>query len=177
MSQPSKNVDWCLNKAKKELEECVRLGKRPKHRGLVKSKPDMQEAQNHLKKAEENLEFAISISAGKYNYKMIESLFYCMYQCFLSIATKFGYTSGNQTCTINLISYLNEQNKIDLDEKFIEMMKYKDEQSGDYPSIIDMREDQTYNSKVSMEKEKMEDLVVACQELIEKTKQIMYLKD
>ncbi|KKQ17849.1 MAG: hypothetical protein US31_C0015G0015 [Berkelbacteria bacterium GW2011_GWA1_36_9] len=29
MSQTSKHVDWCLNKAKKELEECARLGKRP----------------------------------------------------------------------------------------------------------------------------------------------------
>ena len=50
MSQASKQIDWCLSKAKNELEECVRLKKRPKHRGLIKLEPNTQQAQNHLKK-------------------------------------------------------------------------------------------------------------------------------
>ena len=178
MSQCSKHVEWCLNKAKKELEVCEKLNKRPKHRGLVQSTPNILQAQNHLKKAEENLEFATSIDATKYGYKIIESLFYCMYQCFLSIASKFGYESGNQTCTINLIEYLKEQNRIDLDPKFIDMMKYKDEQSEqEYLSIIDMREDYTYSSKISVEKEKTDELIRTCQELMEKTKEIIYSKE
>src|SRR3989344_7983652 len=101
-----------------------------------------------------------------------------MYQCFLSIASKFGYESGNQTCTINLIEYLKEQNKIDLDSKFIEMMKYKDEQNEqEYLSIIDMREDYTYSSKISVEKEKTDELIKTCQEIMEKTKEIVYSKE
>ncbi len=36
MSQASKQVEWCLSKAKKEIEECKKLGKRAKHRGLLK---------------------------------------------------------------------------------------------------------------------------------------------
>ena len=178
MSQCSKHVEWCLNKAKKELEVCEKLNKRPKHRGLVQSTPNILQAQNHLKKAEENLEFANSIDATKYGYKIIESLFYCMYQCFLSIASKFGYESGNQTCTINLIEYLKEQNRIDLDPKFIDMMKYKDGQNeqGDL-SLIDMREDYTYSSKISVEKEKTDELIRTCQELMEKTKEIIYSKE
>ena len=177
MSQASKHVEWCLSKAKKELEECEKLKKRPKHRGLVKLNPNIQQAQDHLKKAEENLEFAASLNANKYGYKIIESLFYCIYQCFLSIAINFGYESGNQTCTINLIEYLKEENKIEIDQKFIEMMKYKDDQSDEeYPSIIDMREDYTYSSKISVEKEKIEELTLACQELMEKTKEIIYSK-
>ena len=55
MSQASKHVDWCLNKATKEVEECQKLGKRPKHRGLLKSDPDNEEARKHLAKAEHNL--------------------------------------------------------------------------------------------------------------------------
>lgn len=35
MSQASKYVQWCLHKAKKEIEECKKLGKRAKHRGLL----------------------------------------------------------------------------------------------------------------------------------------------
>ncbi|MEK6924668.1 MAG: hypothetical protein AABW71_00335 [Nanoarchaeota archaeon] len=177
MSQSSKHVGWCLNKAKKELEECKKLGKRAKHRGLVKSKPDKQESKNHLKKAEENLEFAIQLDKNKYGYKIIESLFYCIYQCFLSIVAKFGYESANQTCTISLVEYLKEDGKIDLDQKFIEMMKYKDEQKEDMYSIIEMREDYTYSSKVSVEEEKIEELVTTCKELLEKTKEIIYLEE
>ena len=177
MSQASKQVEWCLNKAKKEIEECLRLNKRPKHRGLVKLSPDIQKAQNHLKKAEENLQFATSIDSDKYGYKVIESIFYSMYQCFLSIAIKFGYESANQTCTISLMEYLKEQNQVIFDQKFIQMMKYKEEQIGqEYPSIIDMREEYTYSAKVSVEKERISELILVCQELIEKTKDVVYSK-
>ena len=36
MSQASKYVEWCLNKATKEIEECKKLGKSIKHRALLK---------------------------------------------------------------------------------------------------------------------------------------------
>ncbi len=177
MSQASKQVDWCLNKAKKELEECKKLNKRPKHRGLLEVTPNTEEAKNHLKKAEENLRFASSLNVKEYGYKIVESSFYCIYQCFLSIAAKFGYESGNQTCTISLIEYLKEQNKIEIDDKFVEMMKYKDEQKDEkYQSLIDMREDYTYSAKVSVEKEQIDELILVCRELIDKTKEIVFGK-
>ena len=133
MSQASKQVEWCLKKAEKEIEECKGLNKRAKHRGLLKVAASTEKAKEHLKKAEENIEFAISLDRNKYGYKVIESLFYCIYQCFLSISAKFGYESGNQTCTISLIEYLKEEKKIELDEKFIEMMKCQ-ELSRDFSS-------------------------------------------
>jgi len=171
MSQASKHVTWCLNKAKKELDECKKLNKRPKHRGLLEVKPNIEEAENHLKKAEENLRFATSLDVKEYGYKIVEASFYCI------IAIKFGYESGNQTCTIALIEYLNEQNKINLDEKFLEIMKYKDEQKdGKYTSLIDMREDYTYSAKISVEREQIDELILVCRELIEKTKQIIFTK-
>ncbi len=40
MSQASKYVEWCLSKARKEIEECRKLGKREKHRGLLKKIKD-----------------------------------------------------------------------------------------------------------------------------------------
>ncbi|MEK6895869.1 MAG: hypothetical protein AABX12_00210 [Nanoarchaeota archaeon] len=207
MSQSYRRIEWCLNKAKKELEECRRLNKRPKHKGLIKSEPNNEEAQNHLwrirlimllfirilqtenlgqratklpkfsvKKAEENLRFATSLESKNYGYKIIESIFYCMYQCFLSIAAKFGYESANQTCTISLIEYLREENKIELDKKFIEMMKYKEDQDEKTSlSIIDMREDYTYSAKISVEKDKIDSLILISQELIEMTNRRIYL--
>jgi len=56
-------------------------------------------------------------------------------------------------------------------------MKYKEEQAdSSYPSIIDMREDYTYSAKISVEKEKIEELITICQELLEKTKENIYNK-
>jgi len=45
-----------MNKANKEIEECKKAGKRLKHRGLLKGKPDIEEAKKHLAKAEHNME-------------------------------------------------------------------------------------------------------------------------
>ena len=177
MSRASKHVDWCLRKAEKEIEECKKLGKRPKHRGLLKINQNREEADNHLKKSEENLNFAASLDSDKYGYKIVESVFYCMYHCFLAIAAKFGYETGNQTCTIALVEYLKEENKIDLDQKFIEFMKYKDEQTDQkHPSIIEMREDYTYSAKISVEKERLVKLIELCKEILHVTKEIIYDK-
>src|SRR3989338_9679613 len=109
MSQASKHIEWCIKKAEKEIEERKEQGLRPKHRGLIKITPSFQEAENHLNKALENLNLAISIKDQPYSYMAISFLFYCFYKCFLSIAAKFGYESGNQTCTIALIEYLKEE--------------------------------------------------------------------
>ena len=177
MSQASKQVDWCLKKAEKEIEECKRLGKRPKHRGLLKTSSNKEETKSHIKKAEENLEFSVFLKPEEYGYKIIESLFYSMYHCFLAIASKFGYESGNQTCTISLIEYLKEEDKINIDDKFIDIMKYKDEQENqDNFSIIEMREDYTYSAKISVENEKIDKLKDLAKELIYQTKEIIYSK-
>src|SRR3989344_82705 len=155
MSQAFKHVEWCLRKGEKEIAECKKQGKRPKHRGLLKVKADKENAQEHLKKANENLDFAVSLDSNQYGHKVVESLFYSMYHCFLAIVVRFGYESGNQTCTVALVEYLKEEEKIEIDQKFIEMMKAKEEQSNEEnASMIDMREYYTYSSKISVEKER-----------------------
>lgn len=176
MSKASKHVDWCLKKAEKEVEEGRKKGQRnPKHRGLIKNKPDKKEAVEYINKAVENLNLALSLDNSIHGHIVISSLFYCMYHCFLAIASKFGYESRNQTCTFALIEYLKEENKIDIENKFIEMFKYKEEQSDkEIYSLIEMREDYTYGSKISVEKNIINDLVKDCQKLIEDTKNITH---
>lgn len=100
MLQASKHLEWCLNKAQKEVEECKKLGKRPKHRGLLKIEPNIEEAKKHLLKAEHNLEGISKFVEIGFSDWTMSAGFYCIYHCFLAIATKFGYESGNQTCTI-----------------------------------------------------------------------------
>ncbi len=100
MSHAFNQMEWCLNKAKKEIEECKKAGKRPKHRGLLKVKPNIEEAKKHLAKAEHNMEGITVFKEDGFSDWSMSAGFYCIYHCFLAIAAKFGYESGNQTCTI-----------------------------------------------------------------------------
>lgn len=106
MSQASKSVEWCLKKASKEIEECKKLGKRLKHGGLLKVTPNIDEARKHLAKAEHNLQGITRFKEIGFSDWSISAGFYGVYHCFLAIAAKCGYESGNQTCTISLMEYI-----------------------------------------------------------------------
>jgi len=174
MSQHSEQVEWCLKKAEKEIDECKRQGKRLKHRGLLKINPDIEEAKKHLAKAEHNFNGVTKFKQIGFSDWSMSAGFYCIYHCFLAIAVKFGYESGNQTCTISLIRYLKEEKKIDLDEKFIELLEYEELEKME-GSFIDLREDYTYGVQISVEDEaKINELKKTCKEFIDITKQIIY---
>ena len=101
--------------------------------------------------------------------------FYCIYHCFLAIAAKFGYESANQTCTIALMRFLKEDKKIQLDEKFIELLEYEGIEDIKDNSVIDLREDYTYGVKISVKDEaKINELEETCKELIDITKEIIF---
>jgi uncharacterized protein (UPF0332 family) len=170
MSQASKHIAWCLNKAKKEIAECKKLGKRQKHRGLLKGKPDINEAKKHLAKAEHNLQGITKFKEIGFSDWSMSAGFYCVYHCFLAIASKFGYESANQTCTISLIKYLKEDGKIDIDEKFIELLEYDE-----VNNVIDLREDYTYGVQVSVKDEtKLDELKNNCKDIVDITKGIVF---
>src|SRR3989338_1695225 len=163
MSQAFKHVEWCLNKAKKEIEECKKLGKRAKHRGLLKTNPDSDEAKKHLAKAEHNLGGISRFREIGFSDWSMSAGFYCIYHCFLAIAAQFGYESSNQTCTISLMRFLKETNKIQLDKKFIELLEYEEMEDIKEHSIIDMREDYTYGVQISVKDEaKINELKKIC---------------
>lgn len=175
MSQASKHVAWCLKKATQEIDECKRLGKKPKHRGLLKGNPALEEAKNHLEKAEHNLGGITKFKEIGYSDWSMSAGFYCIYHCFLAIGAKFGYESGNQACTISLMRFLNEENKIRLDEKFIELLEYEGLGEVTRGSVIDMREDYTYGIQISVEDEtKIDELKKVCKALIDIAKQIIF---
>ena len=175
MSQVSKQVEWCLNKAKKEIEEGQKLGKRAKHRGLLKTNPDLEEAKKHLAKAEHNMDGISRFREIGFSDWSMSAGFYCIYHCFLAIAAKFGYESSNQTCTISLIKFLKESNKIELDEKFIALLEYEEMQEIKEDSVINLREDYTYGVQISVKDEtKVNELKKTCKELIDVTKEIIF---
>lgn len=175
MSQASNQVRWCLIKAKKEIEECKKLGKREKHRGLIKISPNLEIAKKHIEKAKHNLKAIDYLLKGDFSDVSYSMVFYSMYHCFLAIGFKFGYESRNQTCTISLIEYLKEQGKIEIDDEYIEMLKYADIEEKQESSVIEMREEFTYGIELSAEDNtKIKEMIKECKKLIDIAKYIIY---
>src|SRR3989338_1702604 len=114
MSHAKNKLRWCLQKAKKELQE----GR--KHRGLIEVMPDSERAREHIAKAEHNLKVTLYLQKGGFTDWCSSSLFYTIYHCFLAILVKFGYESRNQECTFAVIANLIKDNKIPLDQSYLE---------------------------------------------------------
>lgn len=172
MSQANSHIKWCLAKAHKEIEECKKQGKRIKHRGLILKVPNLEIAKQHLEKAQHNLQATEYLKKGKFADVGASTLFYSMYHCFLAIASKFGYESRNQTCTIALIEWLIEEKKISLDKKFVELLKTEEkEETG---IAIKIREEYTYGLNINVEEgNQINELIKNCKELMDKTKEIV----
>src|SRR3990167_5377168 len=132
MSHAKNKVNWCLNKAKKELRE----GKQ--HRGLVKVEVDLEKAREHLAKAEHNLKVTFYLQKGGFTDWCSSSLFYVIYHCFLAILVKYGYETRNQECTFALIASLIEDKKITLIQEDLEKV-----------STLNMTETQELNLFIS----------------------------
>lgn len=169
MSQVSNKVKWCLNKAKRELEETGL------HRGLVKGEPDMNLAEKHITKAEHNLNAALYFEKGGYGDWSMSAFFYCLYHCLLAISRKYGYESRNQECTLALIESLKEEGKIDnIDSKFIDTLKITKIKETDH-SVIKMREDFQYGVELDFKRrDEFEEITKMCRELIDVTRGIIH---
>ena len=175
MPQASNHVKWCLSKAKKEIEECKEQGKRIKHRGLLKIKPDTEGAKKHIIKAEHNFSAISKFKAIGFSDWSVAAGFYSIYHCFLAIAANFGYESRNQTCTIALIEWLKEEGRIDIDEKFIDILKEAGIEELQEGKVIEMREDYTYGVEISVEDEtKISELKENSKEAIDAVKKIIF---
>ena len=159
-------VRWCINKAKKELE------KDGKHRGLIKVKPDDKLAQEHIAKAEHNLEFFMLAMENKFYDWTIVIGFYAMYHCLLAILAKHGYESRNQECTMALIENLIDNKTIDVGFKeYINKIKFTAEKEEE--QILPMREKYQYTPIVEIDMQRVEELLGICQDMIKDTKGIM----
>lgn len=170
MGHAKNKVDWCLKKAEREQKE----GK--KHRGLIKAEPNEEEAKKHIKKAEHNLSAVDYFNTGGFSDWSISAVFYCIYQCFLAIASKFGYESRNQECTIALIKYLKEQKKIEIENRFIEAVESYDEQERHETTVIEKREFYTYGTTIEARKEEIQESIQLCKDCLDQTRAIVFEK-
>ena len=97
--------------------------------------------------------------------------FYVTYHCCLAILSKFGYDSRNQDCTLALVESLIEDGKIGGD-----FQKYLDAISPDTgeDTIVLMREKYQYTPAIDIDRQKVDELLGICQDMIKDTKGIIY---
>ena len=168
MPHSSNKIEWCLRKAEKEIKDGH------KHRGLLKIKPDTTLAEEHILKAEHNLNAINDFKKIGYSDWSASAAFYSIYHCFLAVITKFGYESRNQECTFALIYHLIESKKIDFDINIVrEIYDLNPEEKHESSSIVDVRESGQYGIKLSIEDKTFDKLIKMAKIILDKTKEIL----
>ena len=116
-------------------------------------------ARKHLEKSEYNAKVMKQLEESKNLDWALNVGFYAIYHCFLSILSKFGYESRNQSCTITVILKLIDENKLplgkDLVSQFDTLEVDKDAHS---TTIRQSREISTYGIKTQIDLGELKDL-------------------
>ena len=168
MSLHENKINWCLEKARKEMEE------NGIHKGLIKIKPERRLIEDHIKKAEHNLKAMSDFKRIGYSDWSASAAFYSIYHCLLAIITKFGYESRNQECTFSLIYDLIEKNQLNLDKKVLEEVhSLKIGEKFEFPTIVEIREIEQYGVKLSLDDQIFDRLLRIAKEVLDKAKEIL----
>lgn len=150
-SQIDKHLKWCLSDSKR----------------LIKTKPDIELAQKHLKKSEYNYNIVQTLEKLKIYDWALNVGFYAIYHCFLAILAKYGYESKNQSCTITVILNLIQEKKLGLDKDLVAQFDTLDiEKDVTNPTVRESRETSTYGveTKIDLQQlRKIKELIIKVQ--------------
>lgn len=136
MPQIDEHLKWCLKDSKR----------------LIKTKPDLELAQKHVKKSEYNYGVVQTLEGLKIYDWALNVGFYAIYHCFLAILAKYGYESRNQACTVTVLLTLINEKKLNLDKDLITQFDTLDvEKSITNPTVRESREISTYGVETSID--------------------------
>ncbi|MBI2564990.1 HEPN domain-containing protein [Candidatus Woesearchaeota archaeon] len=151
MPRIEEHLKWCLKDPRR----------------LIKTKPDLELAQKHIKKSEYNYEVVqILEKLKKYDWALNVG-FYSIYHCFLALLVKHGYESRNQACTITILLTLINNEKLSLDKDLITQFDTLDvEKNIINPTVRESRELSTYGVGTTIDLQqlkKIKDLIIKVQ--------------
>ena len=159
---------------KNKLNNCFKEGEKEgeRHKGLKKIGLNEDLIDEHLKKAEHNLNAVAEFKNRGYSDWSASAAFYALYHCLLALLIKFGYQSRNQTCTLAFIEDLINKGKISLKLEELKEIFDKDitEDLAHSEKILDIRENMQYSFKTSMEEEEFNKLLERTKLLFDKIK-------
>ncbi len=157
------------NKLKKCLDEGKNGGER--HKGLLKTKPDAEKAQEHLAKALHNFNAMTNFHDQGYSDWSASASFYTLYHGLLAILAQKGYESRNQSCTFALIEEFIEKGEIkNLDIKDIKEIFDSNLTANLVHSskILDIREQMQYSTNTALAEQEFQSLKKRTKELLDK---------
>jgi uncharacterized protein (UPF0332 family) len=136
MAQIDEHLKWCLKDSRR----------------LLKTKPDLDLAQKHIKKSEYNYRVVQTLEKMKIYDWALNVGFYSIYHCFLALLAKYGYESRNQACTITVLLALINEKKLDLDKDLVIQFDTLDvEKNITNPTVRESRETSTYGVETSID--------------------------
>ena len=136
MAQIDEHLKWCLKDSRR----------------LLKTKPDLDLAQKHIKKSEYNYGVVQTLEKMKIYDWALNVGFYSIYHCFLALLAKYGYESRNQACTITVLLALINEKMLDLDKDLVTQFDTLDvEKNITNPTVRESRETSTYGVETSID--------------------------
>ncbi|OIO62994.1 hypothetical protein COT48_04825 [Candidatus Woesearchaeota archaeon CG08_land_8_20_14_0_20_47_9] len=136
MPQIDEHLKWCLKDPRR----------------LIKTKPDLDLAQKHVKKSEYNYGIVQTLEKLKVFDWALNVGFYAIYHCFLAILAKYGFESRNQACTITAILTLINEKELNLDRDLVTQFDTLDvEKNIANPTVRESRELSTYGVETSID--------------------------
>lgn len=145
---------------------CLKQGEKGDHKGLRKTDSDKEESERHIKKALHNLKAMDHNIRGGFKDWAVSAAFYAMYHSLLAVLSMFGYESRNQECTITAIEYFIKNKRINLDQKYIEIIRRTSEMMPKDAKML--REEFQYGTEIEIDGEILNQLKNNAKEFVEK---------
>ena len=107
--------------------------------------------EGHVSKAKHYLKAMDYNIKGEFSDVAVSNAFYAMYHSLLALLLKLGYEARNQECAINAIQYFIEIKKIDINIKYIDIIRRTSENKPKDAKTL--REEFQYGIETSVNKD------------------------
>ena len=118
---------------------------------INKVKSDENNVNGHILKAKHYLRATDYNIKGNFSDVAVSSAFYAMYHSLLALLLKLGYEAKNQECAINAVQYFIESKKINIDIKYVDIIRRTSENKPKDAKTL--REEFQYGIETSVNKD------------------------
>ncbi len=132
---------------------------------MLSVKPDEENIKGHIEKAKHYLKAVDYNIKGDFQDVAVANAFYAMYHALLALLRKHGYEARAQECVINAVQCLIMEKKIDLDMKYVDLIRLTDRSKG--MDAKNLREELQYGIKTSVQEAVLEALKKNAIEFVE----------
>ena len=148
-----------MQKVERKFNECIRK------KLLFKAISNNKEIDAHINKAKHYLRAADFNINGGFQDVAVSSAFYAMYHSLLALLLKLGYGAINQECAINAVQHFIENKKINLDIKYIDLIRRTSENKPKDAKML--REELQYGTETSVNKKVLDEMKSNAIEFVE----------